>query len=135
FGVVLAHGHVQRHAAAYIAAAHDVKHSPEPGPIAIVPIGVVENVGCRPRPGRARGIARRIQLVELDIRCHPERHARAVRPANHRPFVVRQVPVQARVPNSAHPALFDGSARTASSTSATGSTSAYLTAMSYRFAK
>ena len=44
------------------------------------------------------GIARRIELVKLHIRCDPKSHARAARPADHRPLsVVRQVIVKCRI--------------------------------------
>ncbi len=77
-GVVFANRHVQRHAAAHVAALHGLEHAPEAGAVAVVAVGIVQHIGRRTRPGRARRIARRVELVELDVRRHPERDPGAI---------------------------------------------------------
>src|SRR5512134_513053 len=132
FGMVIAHRDVERDAAAHAAAVHRLEHPPEAGAVAVVPVRVPEHVGHRAGPRGARRVARRLELVELDVRRDPERHPRAARPFDLRPPRVRQILVQAGVALHAGPGSYR---RMNSSTSATGTTSAYLRAMSYTLAK
>src|SRR6266850_2481213 len=122
FRVVLAYRDVERHAAAHAAAVHRLRHAPEAGAVAVVAVRVVDDIRDRPRPRGARRVLRRVELVELDVRRDPERHARAVRPNDLRPPVVGQVVVEPGVPLHSFFRY--------SRTSETGRTSAYLSAMS-----
>ena len=132
--MVLTHGHIERDAAAHIAALHRVKHAPETGAVAVVAVGVVQHIGRRPGPGRAGRVARRIELIKLHIGRHPKSHPCATRPAYDRTVVVRQVVVKARVTPGRRPAQdaapLAGTRPSCSSVSSMDSTSAYLSIMS-----
>ena len=131
FGVVFAHRHIERDAAAHIATLHGFEHAPETRPVAVVAVGVIEHVGRRPGPGRTGRVAGRVELVELHIGCYPEGHPGPVGPLDHRALrVVGQVVVKRGVAfQDAAPAA-EGTRRSCSMVSATVSTSAYLRPMS-----
>ena len=73
FGEMLQHGHVQGHATANVVLVQHVGHAPEANPVAVVPVGVLLDVGIgHARPGVAVSVEFRFEFVVLDVGGDPQ---------------------------------------------------------------
>ena len=97
FGAVVVQRGVEQRGAGQGELVEQFHAAPRAHAVAVLAPAVVQHVGRRTRPGRARRVARRVELVELHIGRHPEGHTRAVGPADHGPLVVGQVVVEAGI--------------------------------------
>ena len=93
-GMMLAERDVQRDAAPDAVRAQDVQYPPDADAVAVVAIRVGRDVGLSPGPRAPGRIVRGEELVELDVRRHPDGDARVTGPGKPRPIDDRRVLVE-----------------------------------------
>ena len=88
---------IERDAATNAIFIHNLQHAPKSGPIAVIPVRIVDHIRQRPRHGAAMRIERRLEFVILDIRRDPEGNLFAFGPGEFRPVDIRPVVVMSGI--------------------------------------
>ncbi len=131
FGVVLTQRDRQRHRTGKAMFGHHIRHAPVRHPVAMVAVAVPDDIGVGPRPCPPLRVGGRINLIIFEVGCNPYCNPFAPRPGQRRPAAIGRIVVQTGIRRP----FVHQRASSQSTTACTGSTSAYFSCRSVRFAK